>query len=136
MLMINSAKEFVDLRTSDRPEQYLRAANEPAPLEIWHELVEKYPEMKVWVARNKTVPMQILEQLAGDPESDVRFAVATKNKLSRKLMLMLARDTEPSVRVRIVYNKNASDEILRELALDTELSVSEAARHQLSRRGI
>lgn len=57
---INSSKEFVDLLTSECHDEYLRAARESAPLELWFEIMEKYPEMKAWVARNKTVPAAIL----------------------------------------------------------------------------
>lgn len=134
--MIKSAKEFVDLRTSQHPEEYLRAASETAPLEVWFDVVEKYPEMKEWVARNKTVPMQVLERLALDVDPRVRVAVAMKNKLSNDLMLTLAKDSDPSVRERIVYNKNASDDALRLLAQDTVLNISDAARRQLSMRGV
>ena len=134
--MINSAEEFVDLRSSDRPEEYLRAARESAPLEVWFDVVGKYPKMREWVARNKTVPMQVLEQLAVDVDPRVRFAVAMKNKLSEDLMLMLAQDSDASVRERIAYNKNASDDVLRLLAQDNVRSVSAAARRQLSLRGV
>lgn len=134
--MINSAKEFVDLRTSEHPEEYLRAARESAPLEVWFDVVGKYPEMKEWVARNKTVPMRVLEQLAVDVDARVRVAVAMRNKLSKDLMLTLAEDPDPSVRERIAYNKNASDEVLRLLAHDTVVRVSDAARHRLSVRGL
>jgi hypothetical protein len=134
--MINSAKEFVDLRTSERPDDYLRAARESAPLEVWFDIVGKYPEMKVGVARNKTVPMQVLEQLAVDVDPRIRVAVAMKNKLSKDLMLTLSKDSDSSVRERIAYNKNASDDVLRLLAQDTVVHVSEAARQQLSLRGV
>lgn len=135
-MMINSAKEFIDLRTSVRPDDYLRAARESAPLEVWFEVVEKHPEMKVWVARNKTVPMQILEQLAVDVDPRIRFAVAMKNKLSKGLMLALAKDSDSSVRERIAYNKNTTDDVLLLLQQDSVVSVSEAARQQLSLRGV
>jgi hypothetical protein len=134
--MINSAKEFVDLRTSQHPEEYLRAARESAPLEVWFDVVGEYPEMKEWVAQNKTVPMEVLGQLAVDVDPRVRVAVAMKNKLSKDLMLTLAKDSDPSVRERIAYNKNASDDVLRLLAQDAVTSVSEAARHKLSLRGV
>lgn len=134
--MIKSAKEFIDLRTSERPEEYLRAASESAPIEVWVDVVEKHPEMKEWVARNKTVPMQVLGQLAVDVDPRVRFAVAMKDKLSKDLLLMLAKDPEPSVRERIAYNKNAGDEVLRLLAQDKVMTVSEAARRQLALRGL
>lgn len=48
--MINSEREFADLRESDRQEDYLRAANEPAARDVWFEIVWGLPEMKVWAA--------------------------------------------------------------------------------------
>jgi hypothetical protein len=134
--MINSAKEFVDLRTSERPEEYLRAARDSSPLEVWFDILRKYPGMKVWVAQNKTVPMQVLQQLAVDADPQVRSAIATKNKLSKDLMLSLAKDSDSSVRERIAYNKNASDDVLLLLLQDTVVSVSEAAAQKLSLRRV
>ena len=133
--MIGTAKEFVHLRTSERPEEYLRAATESAPLEVWLEVLQQYPDMKGWVAHNKTIPMRILECLALDPDPFVRAAVAAKNKLSEELMLNLARDSDLSVRERIAQNKNASVAVLRVLVQDSDVSISQAARHQLSLRG-
>src|SRR5581483_12198605 len=102
--MIYSVREFLDLRNSDRQEDYLRAANEPAALEVWLEIVRDFPDMRAWVAHNKTVPAEILEILAKDPDATVRHAVAMKNKLSPELMMLLASDMDISVRQRIVYN--------------------------------
>lgn len=129
--MIYSAREFLDLRNSDRPEDYLRAANEPAALEVWLEIVRDLPEMKVWVARNKTVPAEILEILAKDPDVTVRHAVAMKNKLSPHLMLLLASDIDFSVRQRIAYNKNVGEEVLRKLSNDPSETISLIARNRL-----
>jgi len=134
LLMIDTAKEFVDLRSSERPEDYLRAANETAPLEVWTEVLSNYPEMKVWVARNKAVPIEVLEQLALDPDWRVRHAVAMKNKLAEALMLSLAKDANSAVRERIAHNKNASDHVLQRLTQDTEFSIAIIARQKLALR--
>jgi hypothetical protein len=53
--MIESAEQFVFLRTSEDIKLYQRAASEPATDEIWLEVIEKFSEMRVWVVRNKTV---------------------------------------------------------------------------------
>ena len=82
--MITSAREFFELRTSVLSEDYLRAANESASLEVWFGVLLQYPDMKVWVAHNKTLPLETLERLARDPDPRVRYAVAVKNKLPQE----------------------------------------------------
>jgi hypothetical protein len=114
--MINSAEEFVALRTSDIPEEYLRAATEPTPIDVWQEIIDRFPEMKTWVAHNKTVPVEILEILARDPDARVRTWVAMKNKMPKHLFLLLAEDEDSGVRRRIAYNKNVPLEIALKLA--------------------
>ncbi|NNN20586.1 MAG: hypothetical protein HKL80_01105, partial [Acidimicrobiales bacterium] len=90
--MIDSAEEFVRLRNSTDPAAYNRAAREEAPLQVWHDLIERFPEFKLWVANNKTVPMEILEILASDPDGTVRLMVAAKNKLTSDILEKLAFD--------------------------------------------
>jgi hypothetical protein len=131
ILMIRDAKEFVQLRTGINPQDYLRAANDSASLEVWRTIVKDYPEMRVWVARNKTVPIEVLQRLAADADPAVRAVVATKNKLPADLMRLLADDTEETVRERLVYNKNALREILERLATDPIHRISLAASERL-----
>lgn len=132
--MIRSAQEFVKLRTSEKQEDYLRAANESAKTSVWFEVIDTYPEMKRWVAHNKTVPLEVLHKLARDADPNVRAFVASKNKLTPDLMKLLREDEDASVRQRIAYNKKADDETLGFLANDSEISVSEAAQARLSDR--
>lgn len=77
-MMINSAEEFVRLRLSDNMEEYLKAAWDEAPFEVWLQVIETYPEMREWVAHNKSIPIEIKEILADDADERVRFNVATK----------------------------------------------------------
>jgi hypothetical protein len=130
--MICSADEFIQLRASTDPEEYLRAATEEAPIEVWHELIELHPDMRSWVAHNKTVPPEILAILAGDTNDHVRHTVARKNKLSMELMLQLAQDPDASVRQRIAWNKNASKAVLEKLLLDPEKAIAAKARERLA----
>ncbi len=129
--MIKSAREFVKLRNSERPEEYLRSANEAAQTDVWLEVLKGYPSMKVWVAHNKTIPIEILEILAEDPDPEVRRAVAMKNKLPAHLMTLLATDVDGSVRERIAYNKNAGEAVLQKLVDDPYESISAVARHRV-----
>ncbi|MDQ7808887.1 hypothetical protein Q5425_34555 [Amycolatopsis sp. A133] len=87
--MITSADEFIRLRHSADPADYRRAAGESAPLEVWLDVIERYPESRVWVAHNKTVPIKALAVLAEDPSSRVRLAVAMKRKLTSELLVRL-----------------------------------------------
>ncbi|MGO4249462.1 hypothetical protein AB4Y87_19790 [Paenarthrobacter sp. RAF54_2] len=78
--MIQSAAEFVRLRSSEDPAEYHRAAHEEADVSVWLDVIDKYPDMRFWVAHNKTVPLEILELLASDPDVRVRSFVATKER--------------------------------------------------------
>lgn len=133
--MITSAQEFIELRTSEEPDLYRRAAEEEATLEVWFELVDNYPEMRSWVAYNKTVPVEVLKRLAHDTDINVRCMVASKRKLIPELFELLARDEDETVRQRIAYNKKVPVEILEQLSNDSIKLVSEAAKKHLKKNG-
>jgi hypothetical protein len=131
--MINTAEEFVRLRTSDDPEEYLRAASEHAELAVWLDIIDRFPEMRAWVAHNKTVPIEILRILARDADPAVRTVVAMKNKLPEDLFSLFASDADDGVRQRISYNKHTPQRVLEKLARDTNELVSEPARARLTK---
>ena len=70
--MIESAEEFVRLRGSEVPEEYLRAAQDSAEVQVWLDIIQRYPDMRFWVAQNKTVPVPVLEVLRNDEDQRVR----------------------------------------------------------------
>ena len=78
--MIDSAAEFVRLRTSENADEYHRAAHEAASAETWLAIIDRYPDMRVWVAQNKTVPLDILGLLRHDPDERVRSMVRAKDR--------------------------------------------------------
>ena len=131
--MIASAEEFIRLRYSDDPSEYRRAAEEPAVLDVWHELVERHPAARVWVARNKTVPIEVLAVLAGDPDSEVRSAVAMKRKLTPELLENLASDPDESVRLQVAQHRNTLKGTLARLARDDWEQVASTAAERLAR---
>lgn len=131
--MITSAEEFVRLRSSRHPSEYRRAAQDKAPLSVWMDIIERYPEYRQWVAHNKTVPTEVLRVLATDPSSQVRYFVAMKNKLTPELLEQLALDSDDSVRARVAIHKKASLELLRTMAQDESELVREAAATSLQR---
>jgi len=81
--MIASTEEFLRLRTSEVPEEYWRAAHDEASEETWLEVIDRFPEMRFWVAQNKTVPLVVLEILRHDKESRVRSMVRSKGAWRR-----------------------------------------------------
>ena len=125
--MIESADEFVGLRLSSDPEEYRRAAHESASVDVWFEVVENHPDMRFWVAQNKTVPIEVLELLATDSDDRVRWMVASKRKLSRELFEKLAVDADETVRARVARNPKLPEEIRSRLARDSSQLVREAA---------
>jgi hypothetical protein len=129
--MIDSADEFVVLRTSEDPELYQKAANDSATEETWKEVIERYPDMRVWVARNKTVPSSILEILSHDDNADVRYAVAMKRKAGQDILQRLAQDPDESVRLRVALNPKTPKSILEQLLNDKWSRVVEEAKSRL-----
>lgn len=129
--MIGSADEFVRLRTSDDPDEYGRAARDEAPESVWLEIVRAYPEMRRWVAHNKTVPMSVLDLLAADQDEDVRIAVAQKRKLTADLFNQLSRDPSPNVRQCIAWNGKTPPTVLERLSTDVDESVADKAQNRL-----
>jgi leucine rich repeat (LRR) protein len=132
---ITSADEFVRLRTSDDPDEYLRAANDDAPLEVWLALLAEHREMRFWVAHNKTVPPEVLEQLADDDDARVREMVARKHRTSEAVLARLARDPSVGVRLAVAGNRNTPRDALVELETDSWPAVAELAARRLGHGG-
>jgi hypothetical protein len=133
--MIESAEEFVTLRTSSLPDEYIRAAQEEATICVWIDVMQRYPEMRSWMAHNKSVPIEVLAMLALDPDPDVRSVVADRRKLTPELFRQLSADADEAVRACIAYNKKVPLEVLETLAADPVDIVREAAQICISRRG-
>ncbi len=132
--MISSAEEFARLRTSEDLREQERAGTEAASLDIWLKVIERFPNLREWVAHNKTVPLQILDLLARDSSSAVRFTVAGKRKLSPELQMVLAKDPESSVRHGLACNAKCETSVLKALAEDREPFVRAAAAERLKKR--
>lgn len=129
--MIESAEEFVRLRLSENQEEYSRAAHDEAPIRIWNEVMDSYPDMAFWVAQNKTVPYELLERLSDHKEDRVRSMVAMKNKLKEPLLMKLASDSSDSVRMSIARHKKATLAVLRQLTDDAWAEVAELALERI-----
>ncbi len=81
--MIGSAEEFVRLGTSEDPAERHRAAHDSASVGTWLDVIERYPDLRFCVAHNKTVPLEVLEQLRNDPDERVRWMVLQKRSWAR-----------------------------------------------------
>jgi hypothetical protein len=133
--MINKAEEFVELRTSNDPSLYSRAANESAPDQVWKEIIDKYPEMRQWVAHNRTISQSIIVLLAADPDPIVRYFIAMKRTIDNSIREQLAKDPDDSVRLAIAKNKKTPIDILRKLANDSWEEAAKVARERIENSG-
>jgi hypothetical protein len=131
--MIYSAEEFVALRDSSIKEEYDRAATDDAPVSVWKDIIDRFPEYRKWVAYNKTVPLEILTLLCKF-EPDVRRFIAVKRKLSDELFDILSRDLDAIVRQGIASNKRTPISVVRRLADDEDEDVSRVAKYNLDNR--
>ena len=130
--MIETAHEFVRLRSSENPEEYRRASSDPASEETWRDVITTYPDMVFWVVQNKTVPHSILELLACHVDSRVRSAVARKRKLTYAMFEYLSGDEDESVRLAIALNKKTPPGIVAKLVNDESSLVADAARKSMN----
>ena len=133
--MITSAEQFVALRESELKEEYDRAAMEEAPLGVWRDVIARYPEHRRWVVHNKSVPVEILEELGACDDAMVRYFVASKRKLSAALFERLSHDTSDSVRTAIVCNAKTPRAILERLLDDGNKEVARAALYHWEQNG-
>ena len=128
--MIESAEQFRSLRESERADEYSRAAHDEAPLEVWLDIIDRMPDMRFWVAQNKTVPILVLDKLADDMDSRVRDMVARKRRLPEPLQIKLATDPDPAVRCALASNANLALRALEILADDHDDMVSAALKRR------
>ena len=77
-LVINSADEYK--RWFDAPESTERRKKlwEPATVETWLEVIDRFPECRADVAWNREVPLAVLEVLRQDEDENVRWHVRTR----------------------------------------------------------
>lgn len=133
--MIETVAEFIRLVESDDPDEIRRSAWEDALPKVWKLLVEDYPEMRFWVAHNRTVPEQILRILAVDPEWRVRHRVASRRSCPSGILELLSNDTHDSIASLVAGHPNVPSSALRRLEKYPWGQVSEKATRQLAERG-
>jgi len=129
--LIETADEFARLRTSGDAREQWHAGTDQAPLEVWREVVARFPDLKIWVVRNKTVPIEMLQALAGDPDRQVRRDVAAKRKLTTALFELLAGDVDEVVRRQVAINRKVPAHVRARLELDPSEFVRRGATPNL-----
>ncbi len=129
--MIESAEEFASLRTSDSREEQRRATWDPAPVQVWWDVIQRFPDLRFWLAQNKTVPLEVLAVLMRDSDTRVRDMVARKRKASQDMLAELGRDSDVGIRIAVAQNVSASAGVLRMLAHDEDERVAAAALRRL-----
>jgi hypothetical protein len=129
--LIHQASEFITaLEASDATENNLIRFGK-ASTQTWLEIIRHSEDAAVWVALNKTIPLEMLEVLAKHSSARVRRFAADKNRITPELIALLATDSDPSVRLRIANHKKTSAEILRRLLRDDWDQVVEIAQQRL-----
>jgi hypothetical protein len=78
---------------------------------------------RVALARVPRIGLDLLSQLARDPEPTVRAAVARNVKINVEILTILAHDPEPAVRAAAAANSRLPGEIQSMLAADPEVVV-------------
>ena len=131
--MIESAEQFRALRESEIVEEYRRAAHDEARIDVWLDVIARMPDMRFWVAQNKTVPVVVLERLADDADERVRSMVARKRKIPETLQLKLAVDNDSEVRSALARNAKVTSNVLLILADDHDDFVRDVARRSIEK---
>lgn len=135
LVVIETADEFIRLVESDDPAERRRAAWETADLRVWMTLVTEHPEMRFWVAHNRTIPQEVMRVLAADEDWRVRDRIATKNSCPSDILEALSSDSHDAVASAVAGHPNTPSSALRRLARYPWEQVSGKAIRQLADRG-
>lgn len=131
--MIESAEEFVRLRTSDNPNEYHRAAWEEANDAVWLDVIKRFPEMIEWVAHNKTISEEIIRILAIGSSRRVLEILARKARTPTDLLFKLAQHEDETIRMSVARNKKVPKEILESLLGDEWEEIPKFVRQKLEK---
>jgi len=126
--MLTSAWAFKQLCESESDTSF---AWQQAEDQTWMDILAVYPELARCVARNKTIPEFIIEQLANSEDVDVRWSIACKRRLSQGVMSRLAQDADATVRHRIACNPKVTRQTLELLSVDPDKMVAASAKRRL-----
>nr|BFD84091.1 hypothetical protein StreXyl84_34920 [Streptomyces sp. Xyl84] len=129
---ITSVEEFIRLRRSEDPAESNRSAWAPLPPAVWWDLVRNHPDMRFWVAHNRTAPPEILAELIEDADWRVRNRVASKRNCPSELLERLAGDAHDSVRRLVAGHPRSPRSAVARLADDPWPVIAQEARARLA----
>jgi Leucine rich repeat variant len=132
--MIRTVAEFANLRNSKDPADQTRATMDAADDKVWLEVIEQHPDLRKWVAQNKTVSLSIIRQLIDDVDPVTRSWVARKRKLDRAMFVALSTDADERVRHALATNAKLPPDLLRLLSQDPIDLVATEAQQRLTQR--
>lgn len=93
----------------------------------WKQLSnDKHEEVRMWVAKHKLTPKQVVSNLASDSSEQIRRTVAQRFDLSTEILSKLSQDKDDTVRIAVAMNPNTPSEILDRLSLDNNESIKVA----------
>ena len=78
--MIKDADEYLAWFEAPPSEERTRALlHEPAPVETWMEIVDRYPQCQRMLTRNRTLPMEVMEHLRSLRDYGVQWSVRSRD---------------------------------------------------------
>ncbi|MEU8222521.1 hypothetical protein [Kribbella sp. NPDC048915] len=113
--MIGSADEFVGLRRSWDGTDWQRIKRDEAPLEVWLEIVREHPDMRFWVAFNRTLPAEVVRLLSQDSDWRVRARIASRKDAPGDVLAALSADPHDAVAASVAGNPGTPDDALTRL---------------------
>lgn len=129
--MIESAEQFIQLRTSELLADYERAAREGARDEVWLDVIERFSHFAPWVAHNKTISATIIYKLFELQRDEVLFVLAMKRRTPHDLLIKLSQHPNESIRLAVAKNARAPREALDLLKEDDWVAVREAVANRI-----
>jgi hypothetical protein len=76
--VINTADEYKQWFDAPDSDERARKLREPATVETWLEVIDRFPECRAEVAWNRDVPLAVLEVLRQDEDENVRWHVRSR----------------------------------------------------------
>lgn len=137
MIHIKSAEEYMELSKNNvvyknDPQGKFIAQEEYVPIEIWLEVLEKYPisYVKYNILLNKKLQPEIIKLLSNDKDPEVREYVARRKDITdRELFEKLASDENEMVRNTIALHSNLPIDMLEKLSYDKSLLVRQSVAY-------
>ncbi|MES2503823.1 MAG: hypothetical protein V4534_02985 [Myxococcota bacterium] len=131
-IVLESADEFVRLRCSEIDGEQFIASWGIATFEIWKEVIDNHPRMRMWVAHNKTIPDEIIRILAVDRDRRVRSMIASKRRAPSDVLAILAKDEDETIRRSVAGHRNTTADTLATMLNDEWSVVAEIAKERLT----